>query len=266
MDCTIFIRNIDLDRSMGVHRGLILSVLFVLLLSACGKEDTFICNKPYIQVGNECCLDQNTNKICDIDEQPQEPKTTEEPQPEANVEIQGDQTVDDLLNQIHARVKSISYSTVTKTIGQARVFIKGEKIKIKPSKTASINGNEVNIIYLDDVTKIAIGICKSDVIVCRDKEEVILDYYQVREKDPVEWIEDFRGQTPEQIIESAEMVDGRSTDLYVFRQGRNMRTKLYLDNDFKIPVRVVELRGTAPINHFFTDLSINTVSQADVEQ
>lgn len=26
------------------------------------------CNKPYIKVGSECCLDQNENKICDSDE------------------------------------------------------------------------------------------------------------------------------------------------------------------------------------------------------
>ncbi|MBS3159871.1 hypothetical protein J4436_03720 [Candidatus Woesearchaeota archaeon] len=31
------------------------------------KSD-FVCNEPYIQVGSECCLDQNKNKICDRDE------------------------------------------------------------------------------------------------------------------------------------------------------------------------------------------------------
>src|SRR3989344_692516 len=29
---------------------------------------TFVCNKPYIQVGSECCLDENDNKVCDKDE------------------------------------------------------------------------------------------------------------------------------------------------------------------------------------------------------
>jgi hypothetical protein len=31
-------------------------------------EKEIICNKPYIRVGAECCLDQNDNKICDKDE------------------------------------------------------------------------------------------------------------------------------------------------------------------------------------------------------
>jgi hypothetical protein len=30
--------------------------------------ETFSCNSPYIKVGRECCLDSNTNKICDKDE------------------------------------------------------------------------------------------------------------------------------------------------------------------------------------------------------
>lgn len=29
----------------------------------------FVCNKPYIQVGSECCLDKNGDKVCDKDEQ-----------------------------------------------------------------------------------------------------------------------------------------------------------------------------------------------------
>lgn len=29
---------------------------------------TFVCNKPYIQVGSDCCLDENDNSICDTDE------------------------------------------------------------------------------------------------------------------------------------------------------------------------------------------------------
>src|SRR3989338_9356658 len=41
------------------------------------EEPKQICNKPYIQVGSECCLDKNDNQICDKDETTQE-KTKEE--------------------------------------------------------------------------------------------------------------------------------------------------------------------------------------------
>ncbi|MEK6734348.1 MAG: hypothetical protein AABY27_04495 [Pseudomonadota bacterium] len=45
----------------------ILSVVLVLiLLTGCSQK--VVCNKPYILVGSECCLDTNDNQICDKDE------------------------------------------------------------------------------------------------------------------------------------------------------------------------------------------------------
>ena len=51
----------------------------LLLFSGCiccggdgGEEDDYeeeYCQSPYIQVGSECCLDQNSNNICDKDEE-----------------------------------------------------------------------------------------------------------------------------------------------------------------------------------------------------
>jgi hypothetical protein len=32
------------------------------------QTDNIICNRPYIRVGNNCCLDANNNSICDVDE------------------------------------------------------------------------------------------------------------------------------------------------------------------------------------------------------
>jgi len=42
-----------------------LLVLAILVLAGC---TTVICNPPYIQMGNACCLDSNNNGICDSDE------------------------------------------------------------------------------------------------------------------------------------------------------------------------------------------------------
>lgn len=42
------------------------------------SEKAVVCNKPYIRVGIECCLDQNDNKICDKDETKTIQKETEE--------------------------------------------------------------------------------------------------------------------------------------------------------------------------------------------
>jgi len=47
-------------------------LLIIVFLSGCIQQETrkeIVCNKPYIRVGTECCLDQNDNNICDTDEQ-----------------------------------------------------------------------------------------------------------------------------------------------------------------------------------------------------
>ncbi|MBN2014333.1 MAG: hypothetical protein JW778_04060 [Candidatus Altiarchaeota archaeon] len=45
-------------------------LLSIILVCGCVKDarEEIVCNKPYILVGNECCLDVNDNKICDVDE------------------------------------------------------------------------------------------------------------------------------------------------------------------------------------------------------
>ena len=45
-----------------------LLILGIVVLSGCQSEKAIVCNKPYILVGTECCLDQNENNICDDDE------------------------------------------------------------------------------------------------------------------------------------------------------------------------------------------------------
>ena len=47
----------------------------IIVISACSQQQGFACNQPYIQVGSQCCLDQNDNKICDSDE-PTKPQTS----------------------------------------------------------------------------------------------------------------------------------------------------------------------------------------------
>lgn len=68
-----------------------LGSLFFLI--GCGQTQEVICNKPYILVGNDCCLDQNENKICDNDEIKKELQPKIEPNvyknsEETNLEVQ----------------------------------------------------------------------------------------------------------------------------------------------------------------------------------
>jgi len=42
-------------------------IILIVFLVGCATQQT-VCNKPYILVGNDCCLDKNDNSICDSDE------------------------------------------------------------------------------------------------------------------------------------------------------------------------------------------------------
>ena len=42
-------------------------LVILIFLTGCFNQE-IICNKPYILVGDKCCLDANDNKICDQDE------------------------------------------------------------------------------------------------------------------------------------------------------------------------------------------------------
>lgn len=50
------------------------ALLLILLLVGCSK--VVVCNKPYILVGTDCCLDKDDNSICDKDELTGLTKTT----------------------------------------------------------------------------------------------------------------------------------------------------------------------------------------------
>ena len=53
--------------------------LFVIILSSCTPQNQqVVCNKPYILVGNSCCLDSNNNNICDNDEIKEDKKEVSE--------------------------------------------------------------------------------------------------------------------------------------------------------------------------------------------
>ncbi|RME31306.1 hypothetical protein D6789_03135 [Candidatus Woesearchaeota archaeon] len=48
-------------------RSLLLLLPLLLLFAACQQGPTVVCEKPYILVGDSCCLDKNDDAICDSD-------------------------------------------------------------------------------------------------------------------------------------------------------------------------------------------------------
>ena len=60
-----------------MRKKTILSLLILILFLLAGCKSNITCNKPYILVGTECCLDLNDNSICDSDEEIEEEPETE---------------------------------------------------------------------------------------------------------------------------------------------------------------------------------------------
>lgn len=64
----------------------IILVLLLLIITACSKSQEVICNKPYLLVGKDCCLDQNNNNVCDKDETSAKPQTSSPAAPSSTIE------------------------------------------------------------------------------------------------------------------------------------------------------------------------------------
>lgn len=47
--------------------GVFVILALALMIAACAPKVS-VCNKPYIMVGSDCCLDKNGNSICDKDD------------------------------------------------------------------------------------------------------------------------------------------------------------------------------------------------------
>ncbi|MFC1723690.1 hypothetical protein ACFL0V_06115, partial [Nanoarchaeota archaeon] len=64
---------------------------FILLLIAvliAGCTPQISCQDPATLIGNRCCLDSNSNKICDNDEDLPEPEVVSEPEVEVEPELE----------------------------------------------------------------------------------------------------------------------------------------------------------------------------------
>jgi len=60
------------NNNIGYIIGGVVIVILVLwiIIANSGSSNEVTCNSPYIKVGTSCCLDQNSNGVCDSDEQP----------------------------------------------------------------------------------------------------------------------------------------------------------------------------------------------------
>ena len=87
--------------------------MLILVLIIIGCSQKVVCNKPYILVGSECCLDEDGNSICDKDESKGEQSTTPVNK-DSKAEVNDESTESKFsLNDLQADInKVISYRTV----------------------------------------------------------------------------------------------------------------------------------------------------------
>lgn len=106
---------------------LILSIVFILGANGCETQDSVVCNDPYIRVGSDCCLDKDSNNICDDDEEIRdqakvveddgfktneygwEVKVSQESGDEASNQL-------DCLNNVKLELSGASFNTASNTI------------------------------------------------------------------------------------------------------------------------------------------------------
>ncbi len=90
-----------------------LMVFAVVLLSGCTQNQTqqSVCNRPYILVGTECCLDQNGNNVCDKDEQTVKVQENVQSNVDTSKIVQNnDIEIGSLINFLESSVKSFPNS------------------------------------------------------------------------------------------------------------------------------------------------------------
>ena len=49
-------------------KNILIIILVLAVLAVAGCQNIIFCSKPYIKEGNICCLDENSNSVCDSDE------------------------------------------------------------------------------------------------------------------------------------------------------------------------------------------------------
>jgi len=119
---------------------LILVVISLIFLASCG--DDVVCETPYMRYAADCCLDQNNNNICDLDEsagiQPLEEAGTQEEETEAAVE---EETTEEVVQETEEVVNETE-EVVQET---EEVELKEPEVPVGPTEVLSICGSDTKV-------------------------------------------------------------------------------------------------------------------------
>lgn len=241
-----------------------LLILIILLLVACGP----VCNPPYILNGKDCCLDENSNQICDDDEpQPTLDFTelaeeqVEEPIEEPVEEVKELLPIDKVLQKVEDRVTSYTFITPYARYDGATFYIKGDLTRIDLHDAFTIKpGEYMDLIVFNRTAKTAKGYCRRMEHVCRDSISRVfdLDFKEYWEPSPIDLLKKFKGDKAEMVKEEGEIVDDRLATMFVFKE-QTQTTTVWVDAHYGVPLRIREVQGKNDRVNSFENMAFNTI-------
>ena len=135
-------------------------LILIVFLSGCASqpEKQQTCNKPYVLINNDCCLDRNENSVCDINEKiVTENKTLDVEKPEeaekitekVNTKSEEEKLIGTILNRFELNDNQLTKDTI--------LNIKFAEDNKWETGILFINGNKVDISQTGDTYSIYIS-------------------------------------------------------------------------------------------------------------
>jgi len=253
---------------------LYLFLILAILVSSCSQ--TIKCNKPYILVGKECCLDSNDNSICDTDEPEQksveeveiqseleEEKISEKVEEETHeLEEEMNNSVIELLIKAKTKVNSYSY-TYFGPPDEARGIdftYKSNILKAEYSSTQKDDRlNLYDTVYLNLNTKNATAYCET-ISRCDNRDLAIKvsydDHYRIM---PFEILDSITFA----VEKGNEQIDRKNTIILEFEDNKGKKGTISIWDFWGMPLKVVY---TSPESYKieYREMAVNSVKDEDI--
>jgi len=239
-----------------------LLILIIVLLVACQPT----CNPPYIVNGDGCCLDENSNSICDDDEPEPDVEFTElvkEQIEETEIieKVKESLPVDVTLKKAEDRVKSYSFITPYSKYDGATFYVKGDMVRVDLHDALTLNpGDYIDLLVFNRADESVKGYCRRLEHVCRDSlaREFNLKWADHWDPLPLDKLKKFAGDEAESYKEEGEIVDDRLASMFVFKAGEKTTT-IWVDAHYGIPLRIREQEGRNDRVDSFDSMAFNNI-------
>lgn len=223
-------------------------LVLLLVLAACGQEleatPTPLCQPPHIPYGGGCCLDANTNNICDEFEQPVAPQPEPEQQPAEPKQTQ----LQAYLQELPSVYTFFSDETGRVLVHEEKRRILLDVIKdratdlyydLEQQRAWEVCDSAIEERIMGDAYDTDIARCPPNEIAVRElgAQEYNQRLYEI--EGPVEWMHRYATREPIRIEASAQQLKLRTIKPTLFFEEADGTTiVLRLDSYYHIPVRV----------------------------